>query len=96
MNVYVVMLRRMEGPRGVGRLSLEPAAVSSVAESRGVQLLDIFTCAGIFDAVLVCRAPDSPTIAHLLDALDGWHTDALLATSHVRYELAGGTSHWLQ
>ena len=87
MNVYVVLLRRMEGrTKPLEYVQLEPAVVGSIAQSNGVQLLDIIACAGIFDAVLVCRAPDNPTVARLLDALDGWHTDALLATAHIRYE----------
>ena len=93
MNVYVVLLRRMGGPRRIEHLPLEPAVVSGVAESRGVQLLDIIACAGIFDAVLLCRAPDNRTVAQLLDALEGWHTDALLATAHARYESASGGSY---
>ena len=96
MNVYVVLLRRMEGPRRVERFSLEPAVVRSVAESNGVQLLDIVACAGSFDAVLVCRAPDNRTVEHLLDALEGWHTDAMLATAHIRYELLPGSSSSVQ
>jgi uncharacterized protein with GYD domain len=89
VNVYVILLRRM-GRQTTPRepVRLEPNLVSSAAQSNGVQVLDIITCAGIFDAVLVCRAPDNPTVARLLDALEGWHTDALLATSHVRCESA--------
>ena len=87
MNVYVVLLRRMEGrAKPAEHIQLEPAMVGSIAQSSGVQLLDIITCVGIFDAALVCRAPDNQTVARLLDALDGWHTDALLATAHIRYE----------
>jgi len=82
-------------------VQLEPVVVGSIAQSSGVQLLDIITCAGIFDAALVCRAPDNRTVARLLDALDGWHTDALLATAHIRYEsmpdiLLGSTWRELQ
>lgn len=85
MNVYVVLLRRTEGhAKWAQHTSLEPAVMRSIAKSSDVQLFDIIACAGIFDAVLLCRAPDSPTVARLLNALDGWHTDALLATSHVR------------
>jgi hypothetical protein len=70
------------------RMPLEPNIFSRLAESVDVQLLDIIGCMGIFDAVLLCRAQDNPTIARLLDSLEGWHTDAMLATSHVRYETA--------
>jgi uncharacterized protein with GYD domain len=87
VNVYVVLLRRMEGrTKPMEPVQLEPAVVGSIAQSSGVQLLDIIACAGIFDAALVCRAPDNRTVARLLDGLDGWHTDALLATAHIRYE----------
>lgn len=89
MNVYVVMLRRMEGHgKRKGHVPLELGVVASRAESTRVQLLDVIACRGIFDAVLVCRAPDNPTVARLLDSLEGWHTDAMLATSHLRYESA--------
>jgi uncharacterized protein with GYD domain len=86
VNVYVVLLRRMEGnTRRTRRVSLEPAVVGDVAKSSGVELLDIVGCAGIFEAVLLCRAPDNRTVARLLDAFEGWYTDTLLATSHVRF-----------
>jgi uncharacterized protein with GYD domain len=89
VNVYVILLRRMgRQTTPTEPVRLEPNLVSSAAQSNGVQVLDIITCAGIFDAVLVCRAPDNPTVARLLDALEGWHTDALLATLHVRCESA--------
>ena len=87
MNVYVILLRRTERhAKRTESVSLEPAAVASLAESKHVQLLDIIACNGIFEAVLVCRAPDNETLARLLNALEGWHTDALLASSYTRYE----------
>jgi len=82
----------MEGrTKPVEKFQLEPAVVGGIAQSSGVQLLDIIACAEIFDAVLLCRAPDNRTVARLLDALEGWHTDALLATAHIRYELLPGS-----
>jgi hypothetical protein len=56
------------------------------AEAAAVQVLDIFTAAGKFDAAIVCRATSNAVLAGFLNELDGWHTDALLATSHVRWE----------
>jgi uncharacterized protein with GYD domain len=89
VNVYVILLRRMDRQTTPTEpVQLEPILTDSAAKSSGIQILDIITCAGIFDAVLVCRAPDNPTVARLLDALEGWHTDALLATSHGRCESA--------
>jgi hypothetical protein len=55
-----------------------------------VQLLDIVVCAGVIDSALLCRASDNSTIARLLDSFEGWHTDTLLASSHMRYESALG------
>jgi hypothetical protein len=89
VNVYVVLLRRMDGSaKRTASVPLEPNILTRLAQSTDVQLLDIVACVGIFDAVLLCRAEDNPTIARLLDSLEGWHTDAMLATSHMRYETA--------
>jgi hypothetical protein len=62
-------------------------SLDEIAKTSDVQLLDVLAAAGAFDAVLVCRAQDNPTVARLLNRLDGWHTDALLAESHVRWEV---------
>ncbi len=91
MNVYLVFLRRMErSEKRREPVSLEPTIIASLAESKGVQLLDIIACTGIIDAALLCRASDNSTIARLLDSFEGWHTDTLLASSHMRYESAVG------
>jgi uncharacterized protein with GYD domain len=87
MNVYAILSRPVKrGTKRSERVPLEPDALREIAQSSGVQLLDILACKGTFESVLICRAPDSPTLACLLDALEGWHTEALLVTSHVRYE----------
>ena len=88
MNVYVILLRPFPVRRRnhVELVSLKADALRGLAESLGVELLDVLACQGICDAVLLCRAPDSPTLSHLLDALKGWQTETLLASSHVRYE----------
>lgn len=87
MNVYAILLRPMKrGTQRSERVPLEPDAFRKIAQSSGVQLLDILVCQGMFEAALICRAHDSPALARLLDALEGWHTEALLAASHVRYE----------
>ena len=87
MNVYFVLLRRMVRiEKCRDPVSLEPTAIASLAELKSVQLLDIIVCTGIVDAALLCRAADNSTIARLLESLEGWHTDTLLASSHVRYE----------
>jgi hypothetical protein len=54
----------------IEQLPLEPGVVGNIVKSRGVQVLDIIACAGAFDTELVCRAPDGPAIAHLLNALE--------------------------
>ena len=87
MNVYLILLRRMDRiEKCRDPVSLEPTAIASLAELKSVQLLDIIVCTGIVDAALLCRAADNSTIARLLESLEGWHTDTLLASSHVRYE----------
>jgi hypothetical protein len=91
MNVYLLLLRRIErSAKRTEPVSLEPNIIASLAESRGVQLLDIVTCNGTVGAAFLCRASDNSDIARLLDSLDGWYTEAFLATSHVRYESAVG------
>jgi hypothetical protein len=89
VNVYLVLLRRMErSNKRTEPVSLEPAIIANLAESKSVQLLDFIVCAGLVDAALLCRASDNATIARLLDSFEGWHTDTLLASSHMRYESA--------
>jgi hypothetical protein len=91
VNVYLVLLRRMErSEKRREPASLEPTIVASLAESKSVQLLDFIVCTGIVDAALLCRASDNSSIARLLDSFEGWHTDSLLASSHMRYESAVG------
>jgi hypothetical protein len=91
MNVYLVLLRRMErSEKRREPVSLEPTFIASLAESKNVQLLDLIVCTGIVDAALLCRASDNSTIARLLDSLEGWHTDTLLASSHMRHESTVG------
>ncbi|HEV2304192.1 MAG TPA: hypothetical protein VGR93_01615 [Candidatus Acidoferrales bacterium] len=87
MNTYAVMLRPMikRGKRAE-YVSLEANALRHLAASIDIELLDVLTCRGIFDAVLLCRARDNRALSHLLDALQGWQTEALMGTSHTRYE----------
>jgi len=66
------------------RSAVELDIWKSAKRCTGIELLDILTCSRISDAVLLCRAPDNQTIADLLDGLNGWHTEALLANSHLR------------
>ena len=95
MNVYLILLRRMDSSeKRRDPVSLEPTVIASLAESKRVQLLDIIVCTGIVDAALLCRAAENSTIAHLLESLEGWHTDTLLASSHMRYESAVGNKKW--
>lgn len=84
MNTYVVLLREIENR--AGKRPAEAARLPEIPEIADVQILDIFAVAGIFDAVLICRAPTNRAVAQLLDALIGWHTDALLSTGHMRFE----------
>jgi hypothetical protein len=91
VNVYLVLLRRMErSEKRREPVSLEPTIIASLAESKSVLLLDLIVCTGIVDAALLCRASDNSSIARLLDSFEGWHTDSLLASSHMRYESAVG------
>jgi uncharacterized protein with GYD domain len=89
MNTYVVLLRKMESRTGK---AMETTPLHQVPEIADVQILDVFAVAGIFDAVLICRAPTNTALARFLDALVGWHTDALLATEHIRFETISASS----
>jgi hypothetical protein len=85
---YIILLRRMNRyPAIADERMLEPQAIIDVANSAGIQVLDIFHSGGIFDAVLVLRARCNSDIFRLLNALKGWHTEALLATLHARYKV---------
>ena len=86
INVYLILLRQSErSAKRTNSASLKPDIIASLAESKGVQVLDFITCMGTVEAAFLCRASDNSNIARLLDSLDGWYTEALLATSHVRY-----------
>lgn len=66
MNVYVILLHRMERfAKQTEHVSLESAVVAGLVESARVQLLDIIACMRIVNAVLVCGAPDNSTVARL-------------------------------
>lgn len=84
MNTYVVLLREIENR--TGQTPTEGTHLPQIPEIADVQILDIFAVAGIFDAVLICRAPTNRAVAKLLNALTGWHTDPLLSTGHMRFE----------
>lgn len=86
MTSYVILLRPLMSRRGrnIERVSLQPDALRDLARSVGIQVLDVIVCRGIYDAVLVCHATESATVLRLLEALEGWQTEALLATSHSR------------
>lgn len=65
----------------------EQERVQATLESHGIELLDFITSLGIFEIVLLCRAESITTVAELVgDLSDDWDTDALLATSHLRFE----------
>lgn len=87
MNTYVVLLRRMlDRPDDAECTPLDAGVITGIASKADVQLLNLLVTAGIFDGAIVCRAPNNQAMARFLDALDGWHTDALIATSHVRFQ----------
>jgi hypothetical protein len=86
MKTYVILLRRMEGR--TRPVSLARPVISEIAESDGILLLDVCMLTGTFDAALTCRAPSTDAIRLLLDDLDGWHTETLLATNHIRFQQA--------
>lgn len=87
LNTYVVLLRRMtHKSRDRAGVPLEFVAIRDIAREVEVEIQHLFVTAGIFDGMIVCRARTNQIAAHFLDALVGWHTDILLATSHIRVE----------
>lgn len=86
MNTYVVLMREMKEKARL--FQLDPVPLMRLAEENGIQVSELFTSIGIFQATLVCRAPSNEAIARMLDGLEGWHTDTLLATTHVTFERA--------
>jgi uncharacterized protein with GYD domain len=89
---YIILLRRINRSSDLSdERTLEPQAIRYLAKTTGIQVLDVFLSGGLFDAVLILRARSNSDIARLLDDLKGWHTEALLATSHARYELQSRT-----
>lgn len=87
MKTDVILLRRMEGT--TRPVSLARPVISESAESKGILLLDVLTLGGIFDAAVTCRASSHDVIRRLLDGLDGWQTETLLATGHIRFHEGG-------
>lgn len=89
MTAYVILLRPLISRRGreISRASLHAETLHDLARSVGLQLLDVLTCSGICDAILLCQAPETTAVSRLLDALQGWQTEVLLATSHTRFSL---------
>lgn len=89
MKDYVLLLKRMERlSKRTSVLPLEPEAIGGAALSAGVRIFDIVVTLGDFDAILLLGAPDNAAVAKLLDGFEGWRTVALLATTHLRYELS--------
>ncbi len=85
MNTYVVLLREMENePRGT-IFPLTQVPLSNLSALHGVELSELLLTLGIFHATLVCRAPSNQALIRMLDDLEGWHADALLATRHVLF-----------
>ena len=88
MNTYLVLLRRMsQRSTRTDRTRLDAGVISAIARNAEVQLLNVLVTAGVFDGAIICRALSNQAIARFLDGLEGWHTDALLATRHVIFEL---------
>lgn len=87
MKTYAILLRPMPAYRKrLQPVPLQADALHSLARSVGVHLLDVVTCQGICNAILLCRALETQAVSQLLEALQGWQTETLLAISHARYD----------
>jgi uncharacterized protein with GYD domain len=95
MDTYVVLLKRMAD--SAGRAQGErptPELYNDLVAGAGVELGSVFMTAGVFDAVLVCRAASNQAVARLLDGLAGWYADCMIATQVLGFESAPRqTSH---
>jgi len=65
---------------------LDSRVIGEIAMGADVHLEKFLVTAGVFDAVIVCRAAHNRAMGRLLDALHGWHAEALIATHDVRFE----------
>lgn len=89
MNTYVVLLKRMTPQAGpVRHIPLNTPTLFGLATAAEVRLEKVLVTEGIFDAVFVCRAGGNQAMAQLLNGLDGWYTDCLIATERLDFENA--------
>ena len=63
--------------------------IDAAVRSHRIEPLDIVGSLGVFNLVLLCRAENNRVVADFLNGLSGWQTEALLATSHSRWEFLG-------
>jgi hypothetical protein len=98
LKIFVILMRRRT--RGVPKDSDVPLDkwavkpdelrdIEAAARSHDIEPLDIVSSLGFFDLVLLCRADSNQLVADFLNGLVEWHTRALLATSHTRWEFLG-------
>jgi hypothetical protein len=85
LSTYVVLLREMETEARDTIFPLEQVPLSNLATLHGVEISELLVTLGIVHAILVCRAPSNQALIRMLDDLEGWHADALLATRHVLF-----------
>lgn len=71
---------------------LDARVIAGIATESDVNVENLLVTAGIFDAVILCRAANNRAIGRFLDALEGWHTEALIATRDVRFKAVTRTA----
>jgi len=87
MNTYVVLLRQMPNRSNrLRRTFLEAHVIADIGKRAGVRVTNLLVTDGIFGAVIVCRASGAEEMIPFFDGLEGWSTEALLATSHTQFE----------
>jgi hypothetical protein len=71
---------------------LDARIIAGIANDADVQIDNFLITTGIFDATLICRARTNQAMGRFLDALSGWHTEAMIATRDIRFETVSSAS----
>ena len=71
------------------RVPIDTAEFADIAQDCGVELRTVLVTLGSFDGAIICRAAGNQEVARLLNLLDGWDTDALIASQDLEFKRAG-------
>jgi len=89
VKTYLILLQRREVSRAMRRVPIDTAEFADIAQDCGVELRTVLVTLGSFDGAIICRAAGNQEVARLLNLLDGWDTDALIASQDLEFKRAG-------